>query len=120
MPFLTLDTLETLLVTEKATLSFERAEGGKIRVKASSWDDAKVILPDQVLEVRSIDGRLRFARKGREPDAGDLPRRAWDPEEFYGSDNGPAERHASRDDGDTRVSDSDTVTGGDNVSREGI
>jgi hypothetical protein len=52
MPLLT---LETLLVTEKATLSFERVDGGKIRVKASSWDDAKVILPDQVLEVRSID-----------------------------------------------------------------
>jgi hypothetical protein len=115
MPFLT---LETLLVTEKTTLSFERVEGGKIRVKASSWDDAKVILPDQVLEVRSIDGRLRFARKGRDPDQGDQPKKAFDPEEFYGSDNGPAERHACRNDGDTRVS--DTVTGGDNVLREGI
>jgi hypothetical protein len=117
MPLLT---LETLLVTEKATLSFERVDGGKIRVKASSWDDAKVILPYQVLEVRNIDGRLRVARKGREPDQGDLPRKAFDPEEFYGSDNGPAERHASRDDGDTRVSVSDTVTGGDHVSRESI
>jgi hypothetical protein len=117
MPLLT---LETLLVTEKATLSFERAEGGKIRVKSKSWDDAKVILPDQVLEVRNFDGRLRFARKGRDPDQGDQPKKAFDPMDFYGSDNGPAERHASRDDGDTRVSDSDTVTGGDNVSREGI
>jgi hypothetical protein len=44
MPLLT---LEALLVTEKATLSFERIEGGKIRVKATSWDDAKTILPDQ-------------------------------------------------------------------------
>jgi hypothetical protein len=112
MPFLT---LETLLVTEKTTLSFERIEGGKIRVKAISSDDAKTILPDQVLEVRSIDGRLRFARKGREPDAGDQPKKAFDPEEFYGSDNGPEERHACQD-GDTRVG--DTVTGGDNVSRE--
>jgi hypothetical protein len=84
-------------------------------MKATSWDDAKTILPDQVLEVRSIDGRLRFARKGREPDAGDQPKKAFDPEEFYGSDNGPEERHACQD-GDTRVS--DTVTGGDNVSRE--
>jgi hypothetical protein len=105
MPVLT---LETLLLTEKATLSFERVDGGKIRVKASSWDDAKVILPDQVLEVRNIDGRLRVARKGREPDAGDQPKRAFDPMDFYGSDNGPAERHACQDDGDTRVS--DTVT----------
>jgi hypothetical protein len=36
-------------------------------------------LPGQVLEVRSIDGRLRFARKGRGPDQGDQPKKAFDP-----------------------------------------
>ena len=67
----------------------------------------------QVLEVRSIDGRLRFARKGRDPDAGDQPKKAFDPEEFYGPDYGPDEQHASQS-GDTGVG--DEVTGGDDVA----
>jgi hypothetical protein len=37
-----------------------------------SWDGEKVILKDQVLEVRNVDGRLYVARKKRRPDE-------WDP-----------------------------------------
>jgi hypothetical protein len=39
-----------------------------MRVTSSSWDGAKVILKDQVLEVRNVDGRLHVARKERRPD----------------------------------------------------
>jgi hypothetical protein len=35
-------------------VAFERLDGGKIRVGTSSWDDPKVILPNQVLEVASV------------------------------------------------------------------
>jgi hypothetical protein len=44
------------------------APEGKIRVTSSSWDDEKVILKDQVLEVRNVDGRLHVARKSRDHD----------------------------------------------------
>jgi hypothetical protein len=47
--------VETLLLTEKATVSFERSEGGKIRVGVTGWDDFRVIYPDEV---------LRFAASG--------------------------------------------------------
>ena len=32
-----------------------------------------MILPNQVMEARNLDGRIRLARKERLPDAGDLP-----------------------------------------------
>ncbi len=32
-----------------------------------------MILPDQVLELRMLAGRVRVARKARHPDAGELP-----------------------------------------------
>ena len=35
-----------------------------------------VFLPEQVLEVRMISGRLRIARKVKQRDAGDLQRKA--------------------------------------------
>ena len=44
----------------------ERQSGGKMRVTSGSWDGEKVILRDQVLEVRNVDGRLHIARKPRE------------------------------------------------------
>jgi hypothetical protein len=48
-------TAEVLMLSEKATLSFERIEGGKIRVRVTGWGDFKVIYPDQM---------LRFATSG--------------------------------------------------------
>jgi hypothetical protein len=39
-----------------------------MRVTSGSWDGEKVILRDQVLEVRNVDGRLHVARKERRPD----------------------------------------------------
>lgn len=66
--------LETLAYTEDTTVVFTRLPDGKVRATSKSWDEAKVILPDQVLEVRvTTDGRVRIARKAKRRDAGDLP-----------------------------------------------
>ena len=45
---------EILLKADKVTVVFERSAFGEIRVTTTSWDDAKVILPNQVLEVAVI------------------------------------------------------------------
>jgi hypothetical protein len=43
-----------LLKADKVTVVFERSAFGEIRVTTTSWDDAKVILPNQVLEVAVV------------------------------------------------------------------
>jgi hypothetical protein len=50
--------IEKLATTEKTTIAIAREVGGKIRVTSGSWDGEKVILKDEVLEVRNVDGRL--------------------------------------------------------------
>ena len=60
--------LEKLATSDKATIVIERQPDGKMRVTSGSWDGEKVILKDQVLEVRNVDGRLHVARKPRRPD----------------------------------------------------
>jgi hypothetical protein len=45
----------------------------KMRVTSGSWDGEKVILKDQVLEVRNVEGRLHLARNERRPDEWDPP-----------------------------------------------
>lgn len=81
-----LPAVEPLSLSDKCTLVLEKLADGKIRVTSSSLVDDKVILPDQVLEVRSLDGRMRVARKARLPDAGDPPKTpsTYDP---YGDDD---------------------------------
>jgi hypothetical protein len=49
-----------------------------MRVTSGSWDGEKVILRDQVLEVRNVDGRLHVARKERQ-DQWDPPIEPYDP-----------------------------------------
>jgi hypothetical protein len=44
--------LEKLATSDKATIVIERQSDGKMRVTSGSWDREKVILHDQVLEVR--------------------------------------------------------------------
>jgi hypothetical protein len=65
--------LERLAATEKSTIVIERQPDGKMRVTSGSWDGEKVILKDQVLEVRNVDSRLHVARKERRPDEWDPP-----------------------------------------------
>jgi hypothetical protein len=43
-----------LLKADKVSVVFERTADDKIRVTTSSWDDAKVILPNQVIEVAIV------------------------------------------------------------------
>jgi len=50
-PRTTMETRDVLLKADRASVVFERLADGKIRVTTSSWSDAKVIMPNQVLEV---------------------------------------------------------------------
>jgi hypothetical protein len=50
-----METREILLRAEKGTLSWERIDGGKIRFKTSSWDEAVVTTRSQVLEIAMVD-----------------------------------------------------------------
>jgi hypothetical protein len=65
-----METREILLKADKVNVAFERLDGSKIRVGTSSWDDPKVILPNQVLEVASV-GKQGGAGPGGQ--AGRLP-----------------------------------------------
>jgi hypothetical protein len=53
---------EVLLKADKVSVVFERLADGKIRVTASSWDDAKVILAHQVLEVAIVSKQVALVR----------------------------------------------------------
>jgi hypothetical protein len=57
-----METREVLLKADQVAVVFERLAGGKIRVTTSSWDDAKVILPNHVLEVASIGKQFGLVR----------------------------------------------------------
>ena len=58
-----METREVLLKADKVSVVFERLADGKIRATASSWDEAKVILPHQVLEVAVIASTQSGARR---------------------------------------------------------
>jgi hypothetical protein len=53
---------EVLLKADKVSVVFERIADGKIRVGTSSWDDPKVLLPNQVLAVASIGKQVGLVR----------------------------------------------------------
>ena len=57
-----METREILLKADKVSVVFERIADGKIRITTSSWDDAKVILPNQVLEVATIGKQVGLVR----------------------------------------------------------
>jgi hypothetical protein len=57
-----METREGLLKADKVSVVFERIADGKIRVTTSSWDDAKVILANQVLEVATISKPVGLVR----------------------------------------------------------
>jgi len=65
--------------TDKATIAVEAAPEGRMRVGAAAWEDARVILKDQVLELRNTDRRIRVARKDREHHDHDVPVPVYDP-----------------------------------------
>ena len=45
---------------------------GEINVTSKSWEEPKVLMPDQILEIRIVSDRIRIARKAKHRDAGDL------------------------------------------------
>ena len=62
-----METREVLLKADSVSVVFERTADGKIRVTTSSWDDAKVILPNQVLD-GGDDRQAGWSRPGRQAD----------------------------------------------------
>lgn len=64
---------DTLALGDKLTLVIEALPDGKMRVTSASWEDARVLLPNQVLELRTMSKRVRVAKKDRLHDAGDPP-----------------------------------------------
>jgi hypothetical protein len=73
--------LEKLATSDRITIVIERQPDGKMRVTSASWDGEKVLMRDQVLEVRYAtgDGRLYIARKVKHHDDWDPPIAAYDP-----------------------------------------
>jgi len=57
-----METRDVLLKADKVSVVFVSMNDGKIRVTTSSWDDWKVILPNQVLEVASIGKQVGLIR----------------------------------------------------------
>ena len=51
-----------LLKADEVSVTFERLADGKIRVTTSSWQDAVVIWPSQVLEVGVIGKQVGLVR----------------------------------------------------------
>ena len=51
----------------RVALVMETLPGGKMRLTASGWDVPKLILVDQVLEVRPIGKQLYLLRRPRPP-----------------------------------------------------
>jgi hypothetical protein len=60
--------LEKLATSDKATIVVELLTDGKMRVTSGSWDGEKVILREQVLEVRPSSTPAAVARGARKPD----------------------------------------------------
>jgi hypothetical protein len=57
-----METREILLKADRVSVVFERTAEDKIRVTTMSWDDAKVILPNQVLEAAIIGKQVGLVR----------------------------------------------------------
>jgi hypothetical protein len=73
--------LERLATSEKTTIVVERAPDGKMRVISGPWDGEKVILKDQVLEIRNVQQPVHVARKTRHHDDLDPPVEPYHPRE---------------------------------------
>ena len=65
--------LETLCFSDDTQIVLSKLTDGKFKATSKSWDEGKVILPHQVLEVRLVDGRIHgrpaTASRARAPDS---------------------------------------------------
>lgn len=67
--------IDKLGKTDSTTLVIHARKDGKIEVACNLWSDTKVIMPDEVLELRSVNGTARITRARREFAPGlDLPK----------------------------------------------
>jgi hypothetical protein len=57
-----METRSVLLKADRIVVALERLEDGKTRATTTSWDDAKVISPNQVLAVASIGKQVGLVR----------------------------------------------------------
>jgi hypothetical protein len=57
-----METREIFMKFDRVSVVFERIEGDKIRVTTSSWDEKKMILPNQVLEAVVIGKPVGLVR----------------------------------------------------------
>lgn len=53
---------DTLLKSDAVTLAARAEKSGHIRLTCAAWEDARVLLPGQVLEVRWMDGQVVLRR----------------------------------------------------------
>jgi len=57
-----METREILLKADRIVVALERPEDGKTRATTASWDDHKVILPNQVLGVAIVGKQVALVR----------------------------------------------------------
>lgn len=93
--------LERMATSEDTTLVIKREGGGKMRVASRHWEEAEVTGKNEMLEVRSVDGRLDVARKERKPYGWGPPVEPYDP---YGPTTESSMSDTSQADGVTRHS----------------
>jgi hypothetical protein len=78
-PFSEVGKIEQLALVDKTNLTLEASDDGKIRVGISTWTDTQIVLKDQVLEVRNVNGQLRISKKVRRYDEKDPYVEPYDP-----------------------------------------
>jgi uncharacterized protein len=57
--------VETLLKSNKPTITLEALKDGKIRVNSSVWAEAVVILPNEILGAKWEGGQVTLIRRPR-------------------------------------------------------
>ncbi len=70
---------------QTASIVIERLLDGKMRVASKGWDQEGVLSGEQVLEIRSVSGRLHVALEGAPAGRVGLPIEPYDP---YGPGKG--------------------------------
>ena len=65
--------LEVLAIADDTQVVIAKLPDGKFKATSKSWDEPKVFLPGQVLEVRMMGDRVRIARKVKHQDEHDRP-----------------------------------------------
>jgi hypothetical protein len=61
--------ISPIFISDKVSLAVSREKDGKLRLVYGGWDDAKVVEPGEVLELRAssqgVEGRILPRRQGK-------------------------------------------------------